>query len=54
MLVIPMLLLSNSKINSISIFLLVDFFIPVLSGFLKKTSQTYDSGKPFCIDLSCV
>ena len=55
MLVIPMLLLSNSKINSISIFLLVDCFIPVLSGLKKKkTSQTYDSGKPFCLDLSCV
>ena len=49
-----MLQLSNSKINSISIFLLVDCFIPVLSGFKKKTSQTYDSGKPFCLDLSCV
>ena len=55
MLVIPMLQLSNSKINSISIFLLVDCFIPVLSGLKKKkTSQTYDSGKPFCLDLSCV
>ena len=49
MLVIPMLQLSNSKINSISIFLLVDCFIPVLSGFLKKHHKPMTVASPFVL-----